>query len=73
LTPQQKKWLDDNRAQGYRPLGVAPGGAQWVRTGMLHPDGTFELRQGRARPAVQAGSFEVGVLQHRGAPDMAGP
>lgn len=73
MTGEQKKWLDDHRHEGYRPLGVAPGGGRWVKTGMLHADGTFELKLGRARPAIRQGSFEVGVMEHAGAPEMKGP
>lgn len=73
MTGEQKKWLDDNRVHGYRPLGATPGGGRWVNVGMLHADGTFELKLGRARPTVKPGSFEVGVLEHSGAPHMNGP
>lgn len=72
MTGEQKAWLDLHRAEGYRPLGVAPGGSRCVKTGMLHADGTFEARIAGARPAIRVGSFEVGILQHSSAPDMRG-
>lgn len=73
MTGEQAKWLQDHRAEGYRPLGNTPGNARWVKVGMLHPDGKFELRLGRARPAVRQGSFEVGVLEIGPAREMRGP
>jgi hypothetical protein len=73
MTAEQAKWLNEHRAEGYRALGVAPGGSQWVKVGMLHADGTFELKLGRARPAIRVGSFEVGVLESTQAPQMRGP
>jgi len=73
MTSEQKKWLDDHRPEGYRVLGVAPGGARWIKRGILHADGQFDLQLGRVRPAVRVGSFEVAVLEFQGAPDMRGP
>jgi hypothetical protein len=73
MTGEQKSWLDAHRAEGYRALGNTPGGARWVKVGMLHADGTFELKLGRARPAIRVGSFEVGVLEVGPAPQMQGP
>lgn len=73
MTGEQADWLRSHRAEGYRPLGNTPGGARWIKVGMLHADGTFELRQGRARPSVRVGSFEVGVLETGAAREMRGP
>lgn len=63
MTGEQAKWLTDRRAEGYRVIGVAPGGHRWVRTGMLHANGEFEPKLGVARPSIRVGSFEVGVLE----------
>lgn len=74
MTSEQANWLREHRAEGYQAIGKTPGGCRWVRTGMLHADGTFELKLGRARPAIRVGSFEVGILeQGAGAPNMRGP
>ena len=73
MTSEQAEWLRTHRAEGYRALGMAPGNARWIKVGMLHPDGTFELRLGQARPAVRVGSFEVGVLEVGPTRDMIGP
>jgi hypothetical protein len=67
MTSEQKEWLDSHKAEGYRIRGQTGGNSQWIRTGMLHADGTFEA-YGAARPAVRQGSFEVGVLATREAP-----
>ena len=73
MTGEQAAWLTAHRAEGYRPLGTLPGGgARWVKRGMLHPDGKFELMTGQ-RPAIHVGSFEVAVLEHSQAPEMRGP
>jgi|WetSurMetagenome_2_1015567.scaffolds.fasta_scaffold00813_17 hypothetical protein len=64
MTGPQKKWLDANRP--YRPLGQPPGaGAAYVKVGILHEDGAFELKQRGGRPNVRPGSFEVGILELR--------
>jgi len=63
MTSEQKKWLDEHRAEGYRVIGTAPGGYRFARRGMLHADGQFELQLGARRPAVRVGSFEVGILE----------
>lgn len=74
MTGEQKIWLDAHQAEGYRPLGVAPGGWRWVRIGMLHADGTFEAKTPGSRPSIRVGSFEVGVLvETNSAPQMQGP
>lgn len=73
MTGEQKTWLDAHRAEGYRPLGTTPGGGRWVKIGMLHADGTFELKVGTKRPSVRMGSFEVGVLEIGPATEMRGP
>lgn len=70
MTSEQKKWLDDHRGEGYRVLGTAPGGYQWVKRGILHADGQFDPQLGRARPNVRVGSFEVAVLEQIGAPTI---
>jgi hypothetical protein len=67
MTGEQKKWLDDHRAEGYRPVGNAPGAqGKYVKVGMLYPDGTFERRSwnlsGRYARA-EAGMFECGILE----------
>lgn len=72
MTGEQKAWLDAHRAEGYRVMGNTPGASRWVRRGMLHPDGSFEPYL-RARPSVRVGSFEVGILETREGPNMAGP
>lgn len=63
MTNEQKTWLDDHKAEGYRVRGRAAGNAAWLKSGMLHADGTFELVGRGARPNVRPGSFEVGILQ----------
>jgi hypothetical protein len=74
MTGEQKKWLDDHRVQGYRPMGTLGGASRWINRGMLHPDGTFEFLGARGRPnKVEQGSFEVAVLEHVPAPGMRGP
>lgn len=76
MTAEQKAWLDARRGEGYRPMGALPGGCRWVKRGMLHPDGIFELLLTRnARPSrFLPGSFEVAVLELTpAAPDMRGP
>jgi len=62
MTGEQANWLRQNKE--YRALGQRPGlGARYVRIGMLHADGTFELHPRGRRPNVKPGSFEVGVLE----------
>ena len=63
MTGEQATWLRSHRAEGYTPIGTTPSGASWAKRGMLHPDGTFELKVQGQRPAIHEGSFEVGVLQ----------
>ena len=64
MTGEQAKWLTDHRAEGYRVRGQLGGvGSRWVRTGMLHADGTFDRTVPGQRPAVRQGSFEVGILE----------
>jgi len=63
MTPDQKRWLDKNRS--YRAVAQAGGNAYYTRTGMLHPNGEFELKKKDVRLGVQVGSFEVGVLMVR--------
>lgn len=65
MTAEQKKWLDDHRAEGYRPLGVTPGAqAKYTKVGMLYPDGSFERRQspGWRYGRAEQGMFECGVF-----------
>ena len=62
MTGEQKTWLDLHKAEGYRVRGVAAGQSQWVRTGMLHADGTFDPDVS-GRRVVREGSFEVGILE----------
>ena len=65
MTAKQKKWLDDHRAEGYRPLGQRPGAqAKYTKVGMLYPDGQFERRQspGWRYGRAEAGMFECGVF-----------
>jgi hypothetical protein len=74
MTSEQAKWINDHREEGYRAIGVAPGGCRWTKVGMLRADGTFELRLGRAQqPIRSADDFEVGVLESAQAPQMRGP
>ena len=66
MTAEQKKWLDDHRAEGYRPVGSRPGAqAKYTKIGMLYPDGSFERRAGgigwRYARAIE-GMFECGVF-----------
>lgn len=62
MTGPQKAWLDANKP--YRALGQRSGsGARYVKIGMLHVDGTFELQQRGVRLSVRQGSFEVGILE----------
>lgn len=73
MTSEQAEWMNKHRPEGYRVIGTLPGGCQWVRRGMLHADGTFDLQQGRARPPVRVGTFEVGVLELITQQSMRGP
>ena len=69
MTREQADWLGKNKP--YRALGQPPGfGARYVKVGMLHPDGTFELRVRGQRSTVREGSFEVGVLEVNPNPGM---
>jgi len=61
MTPQQADWLRQNKP--YRALHPAPGGFRFVKKGILHGDGTFELREQGKSPRITQGCFEVGVLE----------
>lgn len=64
MTGEQKKWLDEHRIQGYRPVGQtsATGSSGWTNKGILHADGTFEPFVKTPR-RITAGCFEVGIYQ----------
>jgi hypothetical protein len=61
MTGEQADWLRKNRQ--YRATGRLASGSRYVKTGMLHVDGAFELHPPRGRAAVKQGSIEVGVLE----------
>ena len=63
MTGEQANWIRANK--GYSALSSrVPSGHVYAKRGMLHPDGTFELKPRTGRYArISAGGFEVGVLQ----------
>jgi len=65
MTKEQKSWLDTNRARGYRVLSRAGGDSRFVKTGILHADGTFEQRIPGVPVRITQGCFEVGVLEQK--------
>jgi hypothetical protein len=72
MTGAQADWLRANKA--YRAVGNVPSGGRYIKRGMLHEDGTFELIYRGVRPNIRVGSFEVGILEMPGAaPSMQGP
>jgi hypothetical protein len=65
VTAEQKKWLDDHRMEGYRPVGERPGAqAKYAKIGMLYPDGSFERRQSAnwRYSKAEMGMFECGIF-----------
>jgi hypothetical protein len=71
MTGPQADWLRANKA--YRAVGNVPSGGSYVKRGMLHADGEFELINRGVRPNVRVGSFEVGVLELPPQRGMQGP
>lgn len=61
MTPAQADWLRKNRH--YRALHQAGGTSKFVKVGILHADGRFELKELGKRPSITEGCFEVGVLE----------
>ena len=62
MTGDQASWLRKNPT--YRAIAShTPSGMRYIRRGMLHEDGRFDLTPQRGRPVVKPGSFEVGVLE----------
>lgn len=61
MTGAQADWLRSNPP--YRAIAVAPSGHQYVKRGMLHADGSFDLHVGGRNRVVKQGSIEVGVLE----------
>jgi hypothetical protein len=61
MTAAQARWLAQNKP--YRPLNVTAGASRYVKVGVLHEDGAFELKARGERPRITPGCFEVGVLE----------
>ena len=60
MTGDQASWLQKNKP--YQALPSRPAsGTTYIKRGMLHADGTFELAQKGVRPKITQGCFEVGV------------
>jgi hypothetical protein len=56
MTPAQTAWLAKNKS--YSAVNY---GTRFERVGILHADGTFELRERGKIPRITVGAFEVGV------------
>lgn len=63
MTPQQADWLRSHK--NYRAMHQAGGNTFFDKPGILHADGTFELREAGKNPRVTQGCFEVGILTVR--------
>ena len=61
MTGEQATWLAKNKP--YRAVGRPGGNSHYVKVGILHADGTFELKPRVGRPRVTPGCFEVGILE----------
>lgn len=60
MTREQSAWLAKNRS-----YTVVNHGTRFVKVGLLHADGTFDLRVKGKIPRVTQGCFEVGVREDR--------
>ena len=64
MTGEQAKWLNDNKARGFRVMGNAASGAIYTEVGMLYCDGSYvkKLSRNWRYPKIEQGAFEVGIF-----------
>ena len=63
MTSEQRRWLEKHPS--YSPLGVPGGMVVYMKRGMLHPDGRFELGITTKRPTDSMEAFPVGIREVR--------
>jgi hypothetical protein len=66
VTAEQAAWLNANKP--YRAVGQRAGSTEYLKRGILHADGRFELILRGVRPNITPGCFEVAVLHVKGTP-----
>lgn len=72
MTSEQRAWLEKHR--NYSPLGVPGGMVVYMKQGMLHANGKFELGRTVRDPAKDpAGAFPVGIREVRGPGELVDP
>ena len=63
MTSEQRSWLEKH--PNYSPLGIPGGMVVYMKQGMLHPDGKFELGRTKPKPTDSFGTFAVGIRELR--------
>ena len=63
MTSEQRAWLEKHPT--YSPLGVPGGMIVYMKTGLLHPSGKFELGRTVLKPGDSMFAFPVGIREVR--------